>query len=415
MPGVTPTMMPSGRPSPGFDVTSEIASVLTSLDEASDGSSSEDGNELILTSSEDGNEAAGSSMDDGSSTSTMIGMGSSTNSDSASTTTQTTAIQKETTIRYQLVPMDDTFIEVYRPSKALGEKENLKVDALDGSPTKVTQLKFGLGGVFEEAAAVAGEASLKLRSASLHLYALSDAGFGGYISQLPSSLEWNEETAVWNDYVNEGQTNSKELLPGSVNESLGEFGSVVNDMWYEADLTEKVGKMFDSSRGGENGGNDDDSFLALRITTDSSDGAIYASKENPLGNGPILELQFVIVSATSSSETGSVASTVEPTIMKSEIEMGEGSNLMEAAAELSEDGVNGTTENTAEATALTSTTATVTVSVADILDTLPPIEQHINSKAERGSKPSKMKKKSSKSNRKKGKGSRMLRSRIDHT
>ena len=50
-----------------------------------------------------------------------------------------------------------------------------------------------------------GEAtSLKLSSASLQLYALSDTAFGGYLAQLPAAEEWNEETTVWNDYVNIG-------------------------------------------------------------------------------------------------------------------------------------------------------------------------------------------------------------------
>ena len=117
-----------------------------------------------------------------------------------------------------------------------------------------------------------------------------------------------------------------------MNDTVGVIGSVVSDEWIEADLTNNVGQLFDNwNGGGESGGNDYDRLLALRITTDSSDGVIYASKENPSGKGPLLQLQFVI-------------STVVPPMM--------------------------------EATPLTLTNTTAIVAAAaDILDTLKPTEQ----------------------------------------
>ena len=40
----------------------------------------------------------------------------------------------------KLKPVDDTFIEVWRPDEPLGDKEKLKIDAIDGIPTKVISL-----------------------------------------------------------------------------------------------------------------------------------------------------------------------------------------------------------------------------------------------------------------------------------
>ena len=40
----------------------------------------------------------------------------------------------------KLKPVDDAFIKVWRPDEPLGDKEKLKIDAIDGIPTKVISL-----------------------------------------------------------------------------------------------------------------------------------------------------------------------------------------------------------------------------------------------------------------------------------
>lgn len=159
---------------------------------------------------------------------------------------------------------------------------------------------------------------MELTGASLQLYAMTDTTFGGYVSEMiPSSTneDWNEESAVWSDYVGEkggggggknnqdkNNNNAVELLPSDEHPKLNAFGPISTSgggKWVSTDLTFKLEDMFNGS--GEK-------VLALRITTDSPDGVIYASKEHASGNGPLLELNFTLTSTTT---TSSVAESVD--------------------------------------------------------------------------------------------------------
>lgn len=193
----------------------------------------------------------------------------------------------DSVMEVKLKPTDDTFIEVWRPDEPLGDREKLKIDAIDGIPTKVIMMKFGLGHVLREYHD--GDThgiNATLTGAKLRLFAITDTHFGGWVQEI--DVDWDEETAVWDDYVSKGKRGSYEkeaakLLPerGDV---IGKFGNVTAGSWYEADLSERLIDIFD-------GEDEASGQLTLRLTTDSADGVIYASKEYE-GYSPELRLDF---------------------------------------------------------------------------------------------------------------------------
>lgn len=66
---------------------------------------------------------------------------------SSSSSNVTTAVK----LIYTLSPTDDTFVEKWRSSDVLGNKDKLKIDATeDGMPTKVILLKFGMQGIYND-------------------------------------------------------------------------------------------------------------------------------------------------------------------------------------------------------------------------------------------------------------------------
>jgi len=158
------------------------------------------------------------------------------------------------------------------------------------------QLRFGLGGAFADVRGLLGAAdggaettstsALILTAATLNLFSLTGTVSGGLVSRIPS--DWDEESAVWDDYVSRGWGGAS-LLPAA-EDLLDELGPVESDYWYSSDLTGGVAGMFY--------GTDGSAALALRIGTRSSDGVIYESKEHGDGRGPFLELTFALVTTT---------------------------------------------------------------------------------------------------------------------
>jgi hypothetical protein len=204
-------------------------------------------------------------------------------------------------VEVKLKPTDDTFIEVWRPDEPLGSKEKLKIDAIDGTPTKVIMIKFQLGSILQEYtdATVNKGMTASLTGAKLRLFAITDTVFGGWVQEIDS--DWNEETAVWDDYVRKGKRGTdsaaEDLLP-QPGDTIGEFGNVTAGHWYEADLTGRLSEIFD--------GNNVEAVnqLSLRLSTDSADGVIYASKEYS-GLEPELVLDFTfLLGASENNEDG---------------------------------------------------------------------------------------------------------------
>ncbi len=215
-------------------------------------------------------------------------------------------------------PVDDTFIESFRPNIPLGDKSNLKIDSIEGAPTKVTMFKFNIGETMNQVL-LNKDAGVSLKSATLHLYAKNTAltnQFGGYIEEIGTN--WSEETAVWQDYVKgnpaakSDKKEAKKLLPLS---SLASFKAVSPSKWAEADVTERMQEIM-------TGWNVTTvSQFAMRVTTDKSEGVVYASKEN-IQFGPKLSLVFefegtaleVAAAAVAGSNQSETTITSKPTL-----------------------------------------------------------------------------------------------------
>ena len=130
--------------------------------------------------------------------------------------------------------------------------------------------------------------------------------------------DWDEDTAIWNDYVSGGKNgmHPEYLLPLSDDNEAGilsEFGDVTAGQWFE---TELWGRLTDVFGDGGNGGGVSGAAgnqLGLRITTNSTDGVIYTSKEYMDGKkGPELILEFVLgVAGDAGSSSGSAEDGVD--------------------------------------------------------------------------------------------------------
>ena len=133
--------------------------------------------------------------------------------------------------------------------------------------------------------------SMELSSATLTLHAITSTTFGGYVLPI-SSNDWDEETATWEDYVqddfgdkNKIKNDALKLLPSEDQPSVAQFGNVVEGTNVTTDMTIQVLKTLCCIEG---------KTMALRIVTDSSDGVIYAAKEHLSGYGPVLEMEFIL-------------------------------------------------------------------------------------------------------------------------
>ncbi len=190
----------------------------------------------------------------------------------------------------------------------------------------------------EEDHVAVADAVVELIHAKLRLYALTSSSFGGYVSVVPSktkknvgtAVSWNEESAVWSDYAKGGGgpgggRGGKNLLPNDKNPELSRIGQVLADQWYEADVSDAILTMMeeevvndddidddDDDDGIAPNGNTNTKSLSLRISTNSTDGVIYASKEHPSGNGPYLELQFIVRNFTNATTATTTNVTTAP-------------------------------------------------------------------------------------------------------
>ncbi len=221
------------------------------------------------------------------------------------------SIDGTTRVNVTLSPADDTFIEKWRPDIPLGDREKMKIDSMDGLPTKIIMMKFYVGQTLQQLSEEYGGANnVSLISAKLRLFPITNTTFGGWVQQMKT--DWEEETAIWNDYLEGGKNGNENehLLPyNNERDVLGQFGEVLAEEWVEVDLTagligiiENAGSSVGVGVGAgvaaddgdvnniSNGGN----ALALRITTDDTDGVIYLSKEASGERGPQLVLQFSV-------------------------------------------------------------------------------------------------------------------------
>jgi hypothetical protein len=98
---------------------------------------------------------------------------------------------------------------------------------------------------------VSGLNGKQVVSAKLRLYNVDPSSKGGDFYAV-SDNSWQEETVTWNS------------APAALTNLLGSIGSVSIGNWYEVDLTSLISG---------------DGTYSLRISSTSSDGADYSSKE----------------------------------------------------------------------------------------------------------------------------------------
>jgi hypothetical protein len=112
---------------------------------------------------------------------------------------------------------------------------------VDNSPIKHFLLKFNVSGLNGK----------QVTSAKLRLYNVDPSGKGGDFYQV-SDNSWQEETITWNS------------APAALPDLRASLGSVSASNWYEVDLTSLIAG---------------DGTYSLLISSTSSDGADYSSKE----------------------------------------------------------------------------------------------------------------------------------------
>jgi chitodextrinase len=151
-------------------------------------------------------------------------------------------------------PTDDSFINPDLPDMNFGSKSSLRVD---GVPVEQSLLRFS----------VAGLDGRSVASATLWLYCKNGASFGGNVHRiLDQDFLWTEDTVTWNN------------APTAEPEPVASFGSVEPGSWYQLDLTSVVSG---------------DGVVSLRLTSPSSNGADYASKESIAGYAPLLVMTLL--------------------------------------------------------------------------------------------------------------------------
>ena len=121
---------------------------------------------------------------------------------------------------------------------------------VDNSPVKNILLKFP----------VAGIGTRPVVNAKLRLYDVDPSPAGGEFRRVADS-SWSEQTVTW------------ATAPAAETTILATLGRVVAGNWYEVDVTPLV---------------TGDGVVTLRVTSTSSDGADYTSKEGTTGFAPQL-------------------------------------------------------------------------------------------------------------------------------
>jgi hypothetical protein len=139
---------------------------------------------------------------------------------------------------FTFLPIDDAYIASGSPTINYGSATTLQVD---NSPIKHFLIKIDVSGLNGK----------QVVSAKLRLYNVDPSSKGGDFYAV-SDNSWQEETVTWNS------------APAALTNLLGSIGSVSIGNWYEVDLTSLISG---------------DGTYSLRISSTSSDGADYSSKE----------------------------------------------------------------------------------------------------------------------------------------
>ncbi len=147
-------------------------------------------------------------------------------------------------------PSQDAYVDAALPGSNFGSATTLRVD---GSP----QLQFALS------FPVSGIAGRQVIGATLRLYTTNPSKNGGEIHRIVNPAAWNEAAITWN---------TRPAFDAAVAATVG---SVVSGSWKEVDVTSLVKA---------------DGAISLLLTSSSTDGAYYASKEAGASTAPELRV-----------------------------------------------------------------------------------------------------------------------------
>lgn len=147
-----------------------------------------------------------------------------------------------------LLPSDDAYIRPDFPDSTFGLATTLQAD---NSPVKNFLLKFQ----------VTGLGTRQVTSAKLRLFAVDPSGNGGDFYRTADS--WNQGTVTWRN------------APAPDTVRIASLGSVSTGVWYEIDITSVIVG---------------DGVVSLRVSSSSTNGADYSSKEG--ANSPQLVISF---------------------------------------------------------------------------------------------------------------------------
>jgi len=164
-------------------------------------------------------------------------------------------------------PSADAHVRADRPNANFGASTKLQVD---NSPVFHTLFKFTVTGIGTNA----------VSSAKLRLRAASSSSVGGYFFRT-ASTSWTESTVNWSS------------APATDPAPLATLGPVVSGTWYEVNLSSLVTS---------------DGTYGLRVTSTSSNGVAYTSKEGAAASRP----QLLVVTSSPSDTTPPTVSITEP-------------------------------------------------------------------------------------------------------
>jgi hypothetical protein len=165
-------------------------------------------------------------------------------------------------------PVADAHVASATPTANFGTSTRLEVD---NSPVKHTLIRFNVTGIGTD----------QVDSARLRLHALDPSNLGGRVFRAVHDA-WEETVVTWNS-----APAAATVAPAAT------LGPVVANTWYDVDVTSLVS---------------DDGPLSLRISSTSTDGADYVSRQG----SPALRPQLVVVTSPSDT-TAPTVSIAEPT------------------------------------------------------------------------------------------------------
>lgn len=155
---------------------------------------------------------------------------------------------RSATVTLVLGSSGDATIAADTPSSTFGTAATVKVD---GAPVKDFLLRFDIPGTVGS-----------ITRATLRLHNVNGSGVGGFVHT--TSEPFDEGSVTWLS------------APPAVGGPIGSFGRVVAGTWYTLDVTSAV-----TGSG----------VVAFRVTSTSSNGADYVSKEGTAGLGPELVIE----------------------------------------------------------------------------------------------------------------------------